>query len=617
MGKIYNWFDDRLGIKKLVRAACDEKIRGGARWAYVLGSATLFVFLLQALTGMFMTMYYVPSSDHAHTSVAYIQKVVSEGSIVRGLHYYGASAFIILILAHLTQTFVFGAYKGKRELNWVVGGVLLLIGLGFGFTGYLLPWDQEAYFGTRVGTSIAGEIPIVGHLQQRVMLGGSEITSLTLSRFFMVHVFLLPLGLALLVLLHLYLFRKARPAGPYHTRDDSKVETFYPKQLLFDVVAVLVVFIVLFALARLRPAQLGPEADPTSDYLARPAWYFLPLFELLKYFPGKLSLIPTVVLPALIFGLIFILPFIDRSEQRHPAKRLVAMIVFGFTLLGAIGLGVVSRIQDRSNREFRAKLESQQQESESYLSAEFKPQENGRAIAVTPPETEPPPAGTDPSRELFLANCSSCHGTNGDGGPLGPSLMNLAKRRKMTTTSLANWVVGHNRELAPGSMPKFQQLTSDQLNQLAEWVLKLQKPGTESQPRPAREQIAEAGAAERPSTSPKPTSKPDPVAGGKAGDTPSPKPSTTPKPVQAAGKPPAAYTENCGMCHGDHGQGGIGPKLAGVTSKPGRSPSDIAKILSGSARQYGLKSPMPTGFSDLSEANRAAIIEWIKSLGSK
>ncbi|MGH9823050.1 MAG: cytochrome b, partial [Blastocatellia bacterium] len=293
IGKVYDWLDERAGVKRMVSSALDEEIRGGSRWAYVLGSAVLFVFLLQGLTGIFLTMYYVPSSDHAHVSVSYIQKALAGGSLVRGIHFYGASAFIILILAHMTQVFLFGAYKQKRELIWLAGALLLLLALGFGFTGYLLPWDQEAYFGTKVGTSIAGEIPIVGAAQQHIMLGGSEITSLTLSRFFMVHVFILPLGLLLFAGLHLFLFRKAGPAGPYHKDDDARVERFYPKQMWKDAVCAFVIFVILVALATLVPARLGPQADPTSDYLARPAWYFLPLFQLLKYFPGRLSLIPT------------------------------------------------------------------------------------------------------------------------------------------------------------------------------------------------------------------------------------------------------------------------------------------------------------------------------------
>ena len=222
--RIGDWIDERTGLREMLRKVLYEPIPGGARWAYVFGSALLFISALQAITGIFLALYYVSSSDHAHVSVAYVQKAVPGGSLLRGLHYYGASAMIILIVGHITQTFLFGSYKGKRELVWLVGGFLLLLTLAFAFTGYLLPWDQEAYFGTKVGTSIAGEIPWIGPMQQRILLGGIELTSLTLSRFFMVHAFLLPLSLGLLIVLHIYLFRRARPAGSFYDRDSSQVD---------------------------------------------------------------------------------------------------------------------------------------------------------------------------------------------------------------------------------------------------------------------------------------------------------------------------------------------------------------------------------------------------------
>src|SRR6185295_16913382 len=200
----YNWLDERTGIQQIVRRTLDEPIRGGARWSYVFGSSLVLLFVIQALTGVFLTMYYVPSADHAHVSVAYIQKAVPGGALIRGLHYYGASAMIILLITHLSQTFLFGAYKQKREVLWIIGCVLMLLTLGFAFTGQLLPWDQEAYFGTKVGTSIAGEVPLLGRLQQRVLLGGTDVNSSTLSRFFMAHVFLLPLALLVLASLHVY-----------------------------------------------------------------------------------------------------------------------------------------------------------------------------------------------------------------------------------------------------------------------------------------------------------------------------------------------------------------------------------------------------------------------------
>ncbi len=570
--KIYVWLDERAGIGRLIGGALDEPIRGGARWAYVFGSALVFLFSLQVVTGIFLAMYYVPSSDHAHASVAYIQKAVSGGALLRGLHYYGASAMIMIIVAHISQTFLYGAYKGKRELVWIVGGALLLIVLGFAFTGYLLPWDQDAYFGTKVGTSIAGEIPLVGPLQQRIMLGGSEITSLTLSRFFMVHVFLLPLSLAILVVVHIYLFRKAGPAGPFHSKADHRVERFYPRQLLKDFVFVLVVFIVLIALAHFIPARLGPQADPTSDFLARPAWYFLPLFELLKYFPGKLSLIPTVVLPAVLFGVIFLLPFFDRRGERHPLRRPVASAALVFTLTGAIGLIVLSKYQDRANPEYSAKLKQQDEEAIAFMKSPFQPQEIGRSIPTAPPTvvSNPLEAGSTPQK-IFFANCANCHGTSAEGGTLGPSLVNLERRRKLTADFLANWIAGHGREPSADSMPRFRQLTEGEREELAEWLLKVDKPlaQPETNPQPGRD-----------------------------------------------GEAPAAFVASCAFCHGDRGEGNIGPSLAGITSKPNRGPEELLRMLSNS-RAFGLKDPMPESFPDLSDKDKQAIVEWLSRLKSQ
>ena len=356
--QLVDWVDERTGVKALMDEALNEPIRGGARWAYVFGSALLFLFAVQVVTGIVMTLYYVPTADHAHASVAYIQKVVPGGALLRGIHHYGSSAMVILAVVHMAQTFLFGAYKQKRELVWVVGVVMLLLVLGFGFTGYLLTWDQAAYFGTKVGTSIAGEIPVVGPMQQKIMLGGTELSTVTLSRFFTTHVFLLPLLLALLAGLHVTLFRKAGPAGPYHNRDDNKVDRFFPKQVFFDSVAMLVVFVTLVYLAMKMPAELGPVADPSSDYLARPPWYFMPLFQLLKWFPGHWAIIPTAVLPAVVFGALFLLPFLDRKAERNPFKRPIASLVLLLTIAGATGLIFLAKHQDRNNPEFAEKLKS-------------------------------------------------------------------------------------------------------------------------------------------------------------------------------------------------------------------------------------------------------------------
>jgi ubiquinol-cytochrome c reductase cytochrome b subunit len=474
LNKTHSWLDERTGVKQLVRRALDEPIRGGARWSYVFGSALLLLFVIQALTGIFLTMYYVPSADHAHVSVAYIQKAVPGGALIRGLHYYGASAMVILLIAHLTQTFVFGAYKQKRELLWIVGGVLLLITLGFAFTGQLLPWDQEAYFGTKVGTSIAGEVPVIGPLQQRIMLGGSDITSSTLSRFFMVHVFLLPLALGFLVFLHVYLFRHAGAAGPFHDRDGNRADRFYPRQLFRDAFFFLLVFIALVAFATLMPAALGPQARPGSDFLARPAWYFLPLFQLLKYFPGRLALIPTVIFPGLLFTLLFLVPFFDRRPERHPLKRPIAISTLVLLLIGGGFLVLLAKYQDRANPEYNAKLQHQEELARMFLKAEFRPQEVGGSLAPKPSaangavntNAEPPKA--------FLAGCALCHGDHAEGNDLGPPLLGIAAKPNRTKDDLLRILDNPPAYGLKDPMPvSFPDLSADDKRLIVDWLVNL------------------------------------------------------------------------------------------------------------------------------------------------
>ncbi|MGC1596799.1 MAG: cytochrome b N-terminal domain-containing protein, partial [Candidatus Acidiferrales bacterium] len=209
------WLNRRMGLDALLRSALDEPIPGGARLAYIFGSGLLFIFLSQIITGVFLALYYVPSADHAHTTVAYITKSVTAGSFLRGLHAYGASAMIVVLLLHLSQTYLYGAYKGRRELLWFSGCLLFVMVMAMAFTGYLLPWDQKAYFATAVGTNAASEIPVIGESLKQLMRGGTDMGTLTISRFFVAHVFLIPACIFALVAAHLFLFRKAGAAGPF------------------------------------------------------------------------------------------------------------------------------------------------------------------------------------------------------------------------------------------------------------------------------------------------------------------------------------------------------------------------------------------------------------------
>lgn len=201
---LFTWLDERLGLTSIYNVVLDRKIPK-VNWWFTLGSASLFLFILQGITGMLLTVYYVPSPDSAYDSIQYIMTGVKFGWLIRGIHHWGASLMVLVVFVHMLRTFYYGAYKFPRELTWVTGVVLLLATLGMGFTGYLLPWNQRAYWATTVGTSIAGTVPFIGEWITSVLRGGSDLSAVTLARFFSVHIWWLPLIIAAMIGIHLYL----------------------------------------------------------------------------------------------------------------------------------------------------------------------------------------------------------------------------------------------------------------------------------------------------------------------------------------------------------------------------------------------------------------------------
>jgi len=202
--KILVWVDERLGLTGIYNTVFDRKIPK-TNWWFTLGSASLFLFVLQGLTGMFLAVYYVPSPDHAYSSVQYIMDGVAFGWLIRGIHHWGASAMVVVVFIHMLRTFYYAAYKYPREITWLTGVLLLLATLGMGFTGYLLPWNQRAYWATTVGTEIAATAPFIGDFILRVLRGGYDLSAVTLARFFAVHIWFLPAIMAALIGVHLYL----------------------------------------------------------------------------------------------------------------------------------------------------------------------------------------------------------------------------------------------------------------------------------------------------------------------------------------------------------------------------------------------------------------------------
>jgi ubiquinol-cytochrome c reductase cytochrome b subunit len=266
---LIEWLDHRTGIETGVKNFLYEDIPASSGWHQVFGSVAVFLFLLQGFTGILLAFNYAPTPGDAYNSLRYIMTELTGGRIIRNLHHWGASAMIIVVALHMAQVFLWGAYKKPREATWIVGVVLLLVTLAYGLTGYLLPWDNRAYWGTVVTTQIAGKAPLLGPYLTRLMGGEGPIGVVTFARFYALHVMLLPPLTMLLVGFHIYLVRKHGVAPA--PGDAAPPKKFYPEQVFKDTVAMFGVFVVLVVLAVTVHAPLGRLADPTDTaYIPRP-----------------------------------------------------------------------------------------------------------------------------------------------------------------------------------------------------------------------------------------------------------------------------------------------------------------------------------------------------------
>jgi ubiquinol-cytochrome c reductase cytochrome b subunit len=313
-----------------------------------LGFATLFAFINQAITGILLASVYIPSANEAYSSVKAIQASVPE-HFVRSLHSWGTNFMIVLVVLHLLWVFFEGAYKRPRELTWVSGVILFLGTVALGFTGYLLPWDQEGYWATTVGTSMAGYVPVIGDFLVQVLRDGAKVSGATLTRFYAVHMLVLPAIILLSFVPHIFfVFRQGMTSTDKLAEAKKKGEDitrtsrpFFPDVVFRMALFIFVIAVILFIAAGYFPKGLGDPADPLNKahYTPEPAWYFYGVYQLLKYFPGSLDAFAMVGLPLIgILGLLF-LPWIDRNPSRNPAKRPIALGVAAFIV---IGLGVLT-----------------------------------------------------------------------------------------------------------------------------------------------------------------------------------------------------------------------------------------------------------------------------------
>lgn len=332
-----DWMELRLGWYGFVRKNLDEPMPAGVGWWQTLGNLLLTLLAFQFTTGVIMAMYFSPSPEAAYASVKHITENVSAGSLVRGIHVWGSTIIVVVMTMHTLRVFFWGSYKKPREMTWIFGVLIFQVMLAFSFTGYLLPWDQKAYWATVVGTNIAATVPFVGQGLLVLIRGGHEVGALTLTRFYALHVMVLPAALMALTGMHLYLVRRHHIAGPVIPQK-GKPEPFFPNQLFKDAVVVLVGLGIVFAMAIFWRPGLEPMADPTgTDFTPRPEWYFLGLYELLKIMPPGWEMVATLVIPGLITVGMFALPWLDKHPSRHPAKRPFA-ILCGTIVILLIGL---------------------------------------------------------------------------------------------------------------------------------------------------------------------------------------------------------------------------------------------------------------------------------------
>jgi ubiquinol-cytochrome c reductase cytochrome b subunit len=412
MKALFDWLDHRTGAKRLLHETLFENVPGGARWRYVWGSTLTFCFAVQVITGLFLWLAYSPGSQSAWESVYYIQHEMWGGWFLRGLHHYTAQAMTVLLVLHLMQVVIDGAYKAPREVNFWFGVVLLLLVLALSLTGYLLPWDQKGYWATSVATSIAAITPVIGPAVQTIIVGGSSYGHHTLTRFFALHAGFIPGLIIVCIVAHVYLFRRhgLTPKEP-RTRPDA---AFWPDQVFRDAVACLAVLAtVLFFIVRHHGAALDAPADPSEQFsAARPEWYFLFLYQLLKYFPAGTEVWGAIVLPTAALLLLIAMPALGRSKAGH---RFNVGLLWGL-LGGAALLTWLAVDADRRNPTYGPAVAAAQRDAARAVALAQSPAGIPVTGAVTLLRTDPLTQGP----KIFAQICSTCHrfdGHNGAGAP--------------------------------------------------------------------------------------------------------------------------------------------------------------------------------------------------------
>ena len=448
--KFRKWLSERLPLGGFIDTMFDEKISGGASFFYALGSATLFVFTLQVVTGIWQFFYYVPTVDHAYASVSYLRIHVPYGWLIHGIHYWGANIMAVLVALHIIRVFIWGAYKKPRELTWLLGVLLLFLTAGLIFTGAALPWDERGYWASEVGTSIAGTIPVVGSFLEKFLRGGSSMGQLTLSRFFALHTALIPALAFIFIVFHLIAFRKYGSVGPWKESKRKKTGDFWPDQVAIDLIVSGFIFVLLVWLSAFNPAPFSGPADPADTaFEPKPEWNFLFLYQLLKLFKGSFEIIGTVGIPVLIIVLFIIVPFIDRKASHSPLKRMGMMtggLVFVVFVLIYTIIGLNSK---PTGNDVKVSASSN--------------------VIKTPKSYTSSPTAIKGENVYNTYGCVACHTMSGSGGKIGPDLTNEYMRNR-SRQWLSVQITNSKAHFPSSVMPNYSMLSKEQLDNLVEYL---------------------------------------------------------------------------------------------------------------------------------------------------
>ncbi len=452
MDKLLQWLDHRTGYKATLSDALYENVPGGARWRYITGSMLVFAFVTQAITGLILWTAYSASSQTAWESVYYIQHEMTAGWFLRGVHHNMAQAMIILLVLHMLQVVIDGAYKPPREFNFWIGLILMLLILGLALTGYLLPWDQKGFWATSVATNLSSLTPLVGDQVQQVAVGGPEYGHHTLTRFFALHAGLLPALLVMFLGIHVAFFRRhGISAESSPNRPD---QYFWPHQVLKDAIGCFVLMIVIVgAVIYTHGAEMTAPADASEPYAAaRPEWYFLFLFQMLKMFENEF--VGAIVLPGAVMAFLFLMPLTGRVKMGH----IVNVVVLVVLMVGAGYLTVEAWNEDNfadgrtkpSEMDFGGDQDAEDaytekfEASESFLNAQEQAEKDYERLVRLIERKGIPKGGAielqrnDPFTQgpkLFARHCKSCHSRDDGGGegivanpPVAPNLHGIGSR---------------------------------------------------------------------------------------------------------------------------------------------------------------------------------------------